>query len=285
MYTKEEKEKYTDRAWDNLYNRLEQDGLLTSDTTRKKRAFVGRNTMRWVAVAALFVGVVSIVVLSDRTSSVTTDTLVLHNAKGEPTLVTSLEDGSIIYLSEQASVEYPSHFAQDKREVSLQGDAFFEVSKNRERPFIIHTQTAIVEVLGTSFNIKNEDSGEFSLSVRSGKVRVTSKRDNYSVYVNAGETALLQATGLRTLPTSDVTPLNHYLRHILFKDQSLSDIIRAINENTDSIQLKLAPELSDKLVTIGFKDNTPEEMARIMCLSFDLELTKQQNILYINRRN
>lgn len=283
MKRREEIKKNTDRAWNNLYNRLEQDGLLTLDDARKQHTTRQQATMKWVAgIAALFIGVVSVFVWFNQSTSSATDTLVLHNAKGEPTLVTTLEDGSIIYLGEQASVEYPVHFAENKREVSLQGDAFFEVSKNQKRPFIIHTQTTMIEVLGTSFNVKSKDNDTFSLSVRTGKVKVTSKTDNQSVYVSAGETALFQASGLRTLQTSDMEQFNSYLRYIHFKDQKLADIIRIINENTDSVQLKVAPEVGDTRITIDFKNNTAEDMAEIISQALNLELTKQQNILYIN---
>ena len=282
MNRREEIEKNTDRAWNDLYNRLEQDGLLVLDDARHERATRQQATMKWVAgIAALFIGVVSVFVWFNQSTPSVTDTLVLHNAKGEPTLVTTFEDGSIIYLGEQASVEYPVHFAENKREVSLQGDAFFEVSKNQERPFIIHTQTAMIEVLGTSFNVKSKDSDTFSLSVRTGKVKVTSKINNQSVFVNAGETALLQAAGLRTLQTSDMEQFNSYLRHVHFKDQTLADIIRIINDNTDSVQLKIAPEVGDRRITITFQNNTAEDVAQIISLAFNLELTKQQNVLYI----
>lgn len=300
MNRREEIEKNTDRAWNELYSRLEQDGLLALDDAREQHTVAGqqvgsgrqqaivtrRQALKWVAgIAALFIGVVSVFMLMNRNTVPATDTLVLHNAKGEPTLVTTFEDGSIIYLSEQASLEYPSHFANDRREVSLQGDAFFEVSQNLERPFIIHTPTAMIEVLGTSFNVKSKDSETFSLSVRTGKVKVTSKINNQSVFVNAGETALLEAAELRTLATSDREQFNAYLRHIHFKDQSLSDIIRIINENTDSVQLKLAPGVGDRQVTITFRNNTAEDMAQILCAAFNLELSRQQNMLYINGVN
>lgn len=286
MNRREEIQKNTDRAWIDLYSRLEQDGLLVSNDVRDQRTVGRQQALRWVVgIAALFIGVISVFMLHNRNTVSATDTLVLHNAKGEPTLVTTFEDGSIIYLSEQASLEYPSHFADDRREVSLQGDAFFEVSQNRERPFIIHTHNAMIEVLGTSFNVKSRDSETFSLSVRTGQVKVTSKINNQSVFVNAGETALLQAADLRTLLTSDREQFNAYLRHIHFKDQSLSDIIRIINENTDSVQLKLAPEVGDRQVTITFQENTAEDMAQILCLAFNLKLSKKHNILYINGVN
>ena len=286
MRMREEIEKNTDRAWNDLYSRLEQDGLLALDDARERHTIGRSGTLKWVTgIAALFIGVVSVFMLLNLNTSSVTDTLVLSNAEGEPTLVTTFEDGSIIYLGEQASVEYPTHFAQDKREVSLKGDAFFEVSKNRERPFIIYTETAMIEVLGTSFNVKSKDNNSFSLSVRTGKVRVTSKKDNQSVYVVAGETALLQTAGLSVAPTRDIRQFNSYLRYIHFKDQTLGDVARIINENTDSVQLKIAPELGDRRVTVTFQNNTPEDMAQILCAGLELELNRQQNILYINEQN
>ena len=283
---REDIKQHTDQAWNNLYERLEQDGLLTLEDARKEQTIGRSPALKWaVGIAAFVVGAVSIFALLHLNTPSAADTLMLHNAKGEPTLVTSFEDGSIIYLSEQASVEYPSHFAQDRREISLQGDAFFDVSKSPERPFIIHTQTAVIEVLGTSFNVKSKDDEAFSLSVRTGKVKVTSKLDNQTVFVNAGETALLQSAGLHTLPTSDLAQFNNYLRHIHFKDQTLGDIVRMINENTDSVQLKIAPELSDRRLTVTFRDNSPADMAQIICAGLGLELSTQQNILYINQQN
>ncbi len=179
-------------------------------------------------------------------------------------------------------MEYPSRFALDKREVSLTGDAFFEVSKSSERPFIIHTQSAMIEVLGTSFNVQSKGNDAFSLSVRTGKVKVTSRKDQQQVYVVAGETVLLQATGLSVAPTRDVRQFNTYLRYVYFKDQTLADVARIINENTDSLQFKVAPELGERRVTVTFHNNTPEDMAQILCAGLSLKLNRQQNILYIN---
>lgn len=283
MNIKEERDRNTNRAWSELYQRLEQDGLLAETAKRPGRTVARSSVLKWIAgVAALLSGVVFVLTLLHRSTDTSTGQLTLVNGKGQPTLVTTFEDGSVIYLSEQASLAYPSHFAQDKREVSLNGDAFFDVSKNATRPFIVYTQTTMIEVLGTSFNVRSKDSERFSLSVRTGKVKVTSKIDQRSVYVEAGETALFKNAGLHTLPTTDLEQFDSYLQYIHFKDQTLYDIVRIINENAGEVQLKVAPELNDRRVTVTFRENTPEEMAQILCSGFNLKLHKQQNILYLN---
>lgn len=93
-----------------------------------------------------------------------------------PTLVTTLEDGSVVFLAKETSIRYPEHFVSDKREVSLQGDAFFDVAKNRERPFWIDTEQVKIEVLGTAFSVKSVEDAPFRLSVQRGTVRVTLKK-------------------------------------------------------------------------------------------------------------
>lgn len=85
----------------------------------------------------------------------------------------NLEDGSTIILQPQGKLSYPRKFAAEKREVHLSGEAFFEVSKNRKRPFLVYTNDIITEVVGTSFRIKAaDDQPEVEVFVKTGEVHV-----------------------------------------------------------------------------------------------------------------
>ena len=84
-----------------------------------------------------------------------------------------MEDGSVITLKPNSSIEYPESFASDVRKISLKGEAFFDVSKDKNRPFIISTSQLMVKVLGTSFNVvAYEGAREASVAVKTGKVSV-----------------------------------------------------------------------------------------------------------------
>jgi len=85
-----------------------------------------------------------------------------------------LPDSSIIWLEPETTLTYPSAFKSDTREISLLGGAFFEVTKNPKRPFIIHTKNVTTKVLGTSFNEEAYSSSKISVTVVTGKVVVTS---------------------------------------------------------------------------------------------------------------
>lgn len=85
-----------------------------------------------------------------------------------------LSDGTIVTLNSGTSFKYPLSFTGKNREVYLNGEAFFEVHKDREHPFIIHTNKMNVRVLGTAFNIKSYDNESRSeTSLIHGSIEVT----------------------------------------------------------------------------------------------------------------
>lgn len=86
-----------------------------------------------------------------------------------------LEDGSVVQLSPKAKITYPQQFLGNKRELTLEGDAFFSITKNPERPFLITTGNTITKVLGTSFFIRSSKKAKVEVEVKTGRVAVYEK--------------------------------------------------------------------------------------------------------------
>lgn len=82
-----------------------------------------------------------------------------------------LPDGSIVWLKGKSSLSYPAHFNDSTRNVTLEGEALFEVAKDSAHPFIITTGHYSTKVLGTSFNL-NVNNKQYNLIVLTGKVQV-----------------------------------------------------------------------------------------------------------------
>lgn len=271
----------TDKAWNQLYSRLAEDGLLL-ETETHKRTFLRSTTFKWVASIAILL--VSIAALSIAVSHNLKERqlLSLYNEKDEATLVTTLEDGSIVYLADQTSLKYPEHFERERREVFLQGNAFFDVKGNRKRPFLIETDLIQVEVLGTAFNVKGRDNDNFSLSVDRGEVKVTLKKTGQSIYVKAGETGLLRSDELHIMPTKDADQFYNYTRQIQFKDERLADVVRVINRNSEGIQLEVAPGLENRLLTVSFSNDSASSMAQLICMALNLDCIRQEDKIRIS---
>ena len=85
-----------------------------------------------------------------------------------------LADGSVVVLNSESRLRYPVNFNGDSREVFLSGEACFEVAKNPEKPFIVHTEHASVRVLGTLFNVSAyPNDGTTEITLVNGAVQVT----------------------------------------------------------------------------------------------------------------
>ena len=88
-----------------------------------------------------------------------------------------LSDGSVVWLKGESTLNFPGTFEGSTREVTLSGEAFFEIAKDHNKPFIIHSSRLTTRVLGTSFNIRDvEHADSVEVAVMTGKVAVSVKK-------------------------------------------------------------------------------------------------------------
>lgn len=120
-------------------------------------------------------------------SKITKEYLV-NTDKGQRANVT-LPDGTKVWLNSYTKLSYDADYGEGKRVVSLVGEAFFEVAKDKEHPFIVKTDDMEVEALGTTFNVKAyEDDARIIATLFSGSVRVSAGR--YNVILSPDEGAI-----------------------------------------------------------------------------------------------
>ena len=195
MIETERNKRKTDRAWNTLYQRLDEEGLLSGRPASPFRSPAWKRGVAAAAVALLCL-LVSVTYLNRSGQDTDPNLLTRQNSETATTLVTTLEDGSVVYLAGNTSLKFPEHFSSDRREVSLQGNALFEVAGNRKQPFVIETEDTRIEVLGTAFNVKSNDSSPFELSVQRGEVKVTLKKDGHPCKSRGNRHASLPETAI-----------------------------------------------------------------------------------------
>jgi ferric-dicitrate binding protein FerR (iron transport regulator) len=117
----------------------------------------------------------------------------LVTSSGTRTLVDTLPDGSIVTLNKRSTISYPAHFTGSTRQVTLTGEAFFDVTPDKSKPFIISVNDVTVRVVGTSFNVK-DNAEKTEVIVETGLVEVAKK--DQSVKVSPRE----KATVLKSKP-------------------------------------------------------------------------------------
>jgi len=273
-----------DNAWKLLYNRLEKDGLLDEENpadVRKGNKFL----YKWAAILIVICICSAIVVMLNTSDSGRGGMLILVNNESSSNLVTTLEDGSVVYLTGNSSISYPENFSTEKREIMLHGEAFFDVNTQPDRPFIIEAGQVQIEVLGTAFNVKNGSDDKFSLSVLRGKVRVVSKIDNHSVIVESGQEAAFDNNRLQKFSRNNKTQFSTYAVNLHFKDEKLSDIINILNQTSDSLSIVLAPGLENRLLTVSFNDEPIYTKAELIGLALNLQCSREADTIMLSDSN
>ena len=163
-----------DRMWENIQKA----------TVQKRR----RRSYRWVvaasiAILVLFGGYLFLTQQVPAAEAIVTTTYP-HDIR-----LLRLPDGSRVWVNQNTEIAYLSEFAGDTREVTLSGEAFFEVAKDPEKPFIITSGAVRTTVLGTSFNIEAYAGKAIEVSVRSGLVKVQASGN--TVMLKKGEAAIV----------------------------------------------------------------------------------------------
>lgn len=88
----------------------------------------------------------------------------------------TLSDGTNVWLNACSELTYPASFTEESRNVSLKGEAYFDVSKDAEHPFVVQTKKCDIKVLGTEFNVQADESDcEFSAALLEGSIELTNK--------------------------------------------------------------------------------------------------------------
>lgn len=115
----------------------------------------------------------------------------------------TLEDGTIVHLNYNTKLKFPAHFASDSRTVYLEGEAYFKVSKEKGRPFMVVTHDAVVKEYGTEFSVSTNKRGCTEVALVEGKISVLKGNKEYPIGV--GEVAEITQTRINIAQT-DLTP-------------------------------------------------------------------------------
>lgn len=145
-----------------------------------------------------------------------------HNATAQIVLA----DGTEVMLNAGSRLVYPQKFSGNKREVRLQGEAYFKVHHDASRPFIVHANGVATKVLGTEFNVRAYDRSNTHVTLLQGSVLVSASAS--SVRIKPGEDALFNGTKLRVNDVDTEAFTAWTQGEFYFDNESLVDIATQI---------------------------------------------------------
>ena len=107
-----------------------------------------------------------------------------------------LSDGSKVWLNSASSISFPATFIGKERKVKITGEVYFEIAKNKAKPFIIQSGNQLVEVLGTHFNINSyDDEPDIKTTLLEGAVKVLQLNTGFTALLKPGQLAINKSSG------------------------------------------------------------------------------------------
>ncbi|MBB6239825.1 ferric-dicitrate binding protein FerR (iron transport regulator) [Pedobacter sp. AK013] len=194
----------------------------------------------WLKIAAVVAIVIAgtLVYNSEAIFFNKTDQLVLTQALTKATEVKTivLADGSTVKMNSGSSLRYPDHFSGDTRNVYLSGEAFFDVKKDPEHPFIVHTEQLAVKVLGTAFDVKAYQDDTFTeTTLIRGKVSITIKnkvaqtfilKPNDKFTLADGKASMSQLSHFNGTGTNRIVETAWTNHELIFKNNSFDEVAK-----------------------------------------------------------
>lgn len=190
-----------------------------------------------------------------------------------------LPDGSKVVLDNGSSIVYPSKFSGEKRNISLSGEAFFEVAHNKEQPFIITSGSVCVEVLGTTFNVNTRaGAGNVEVVVETGKVAVYhSLNPDYKTILEAGEKTLINQYNFHDKPVVEQMII---IESLEVNDLTLSQIADLLKEKNE-VNIVVDKSVSHLKMTASFHNQSLNSIFKVIEETLNVKVVKNEEYFLI----
>lgn len=263
------------KAEERLFRRLERERQEQDKATEKEDKEQGRPRRRWslrqtwMKVAA----VVTLVLLLGSggyyflASTLAADEPLLAVSTGNDIREVELPDGTRVWLNRHTTLRYPRHFAADGRRVYLEGEGYFEVKRDSDRPFVVRSEAMQVRVLGTVFNLKVDETSRSAVAtLLKGEIEVKGNHDEGMVVLAPGQRAELNGLSRRLVVKQGDTGFESWhSRQFIFDKADIFTIARTL-EQSYGVKVILSPDINVQKTYTGAlprKDNVEEVLGQL----------------------
>jgi ferric-dicitrate binding protein FerR (iron transport regulator) len=206
-----------------------------------------------VAAVVLAIGISSVIFYQNRTSTKPVVSKVVLSGKDNQAV--SLPDGSMVILCVGSELDYPVSFNdQSEREVTLKGQAYFDIHHDESKPFIVHTGKIKTTVLGTAFNIKAfEKEQDITVTVQRGRVKVNNEDKELCVITPSQQVVYNKQT-------------DGYVQNVVTNDDYLS--WKAYDLYFDNLTVTEAADLLERRYDVKISVNNPSRQEKRFTATF-----------------
>lgn len=257
----------TDACWTKFKNRIaadEQPATKTIPLTPRSN-----NWMRAAASLVVLVGLgwLTYFMMIGSTTTYMADGVVMTK---------TLPDGTVVTLNKGSEITFNSKFSGDTRSVILKGEAFFDVTPDKSKPFVITADNAEIKVVGTSFNVKSS-SAKTEVIVETGIVEV-SKKKNMVTLKPKEKAIVLQSSAAPVVEAVDDVLYNYYrTKELVCNNTPLWRLVAVLNDAYNTNITIGDKRLNDLAITTTFKNESLDGVLSTISATLNVKVEKNGN--------
>ena len=199
-----------------------------------------------------------------------------------------LSDGTKVWLNADSKIKYPVSFGQDKREVSLRGEGYFEVAKDSTRPFIVSTDKMDVKVLGTTFDVNTyEDEGKSFVVLVEGLVEVSAGKGESRI-ITPGYMAEVDMHDVQAKIHVSKCDTEHYIAwksgNFSFRNASLTEILKRVSRYYDVTVIREQVFEEEYYTGDVSSDVSLESLLAVIESSTSVSFKVERKIVYVQKK-
>lgn len=196
----------------------------------------------------------------------------------------TLADGTKVWMNAESQLSYPSVFRGNTREITLEGEAYFEVAPNSSQPFIIHTGKMSTQVIGTSFNINAyKENATITVAVLTGKVKLSAAAtDNPAApaFVTPNQQAVFSKKDERITVNQNVdvqSSLAWKSGRLLYRNTALLEVVLQLQRKYN-VSIRLDAAIEHCPITADFSTETLDDVLQVLAEIVNGKITKQGEV-------
>jgi transmembrane sensor len=272
-----------DKAWNNIYSKIEENGLL-SETGRTENRFRTGTFIRIAAAALIIIGFGSTMLYLNKTS-VFSKKMVVAAGSQERNIEVMLPDGSKVYLNRNSELSYSKNLGQSSRNVKLKGEAFFDIISDPSKPFSIDAGKARINVVGTSFSVLTNNSNHaVEVFVRTGTVTLSDNSGTKSIVLEPGFIGTMDSKSSTKSVNKNVNYLSWNTDMLVYEGKTLNIVFADLKKVYNIDVAADDPEILNKTITAVFDNQPHETIIRIICTTFNLNYKKDGSVYHLSKR-
>jgi len=274
-----------DNAWDKLNDRIGAGKPADKEEPVKKQRRLLRgyfNIPMQIAASVIFLVILGLAISSVTGSLQKVEVIAALNETGK---VIELPDGSMVTLNGNTKLSYTKSFGKRQRKVMLDGEAFFNVSADKSKPFRIFAGNACVKVLGTSFNVNSRKNlNQVEVYVASGVVELSEiENQNNRVVLHKGNIGLIDNKDILLENAENANSIAWKTNALTFHGTRLTEVIQVLNEMYHVKIIINDPGVDKQQISGSYQGDPLNEILEVICLQNHLSIAKSADTIYLSR--